>query len=688
MGLLVINQRKGCQAMHLHLRPHPIPLCPNTTPLHRVWMSKISLLLFPQKPSPAGRPRTSYRRMTMSNTLIPRPSRNRNLANQTMSPRVARAQSILRTRKAGRRQDAFKSGAIHLLSSSSTFEVGVDLGDLDSVFLRNVPPESFNYAQRAGRAGRRDTPGLVLTYCRRNPHDLYHYEDPVGRVIAGAIHPPRLHMANEKIVMRHMVAVALTKFFKKDPVRFGNVETFVAGWHAPRATSNLCFCEANGELKETMRRIVPQNMHGRVGLDDDAWVVHIAGEDSRLALAEADASADFTEMEALRRKCFEQGKDSWVGRVGRRMKTIADEGSLSFLSRKAVTSRYGFPVDVVEFDVRSTDDQASGVALQRDLSQAIAEYAPGGKVVANKLEWESCGVKKITGKDWPVRHYRYDDARNFRQWNEGGPDAPSDGRKYLIPEFGFVTPLFKKPSEPQGRAQRLYTTRPFFRGFDMQPEDTNLSGVQVTRAVPGVLVVLCEGRHGEGFYICRSCGTHMAEPKAIHKSPSDSDCPGTLERFSLGRELATDVVRLQFAMVRGEWDTYSVAYAALLGAAGNRADLRRGTWRRHGTRAGQLRLRLELLRLPPQLPQSIRTCPTRPDPGTGYSHARKGKRPVLRRCRSGVVGPFRAVGIEGEDGAAHLAEGKETVVAARHADTVAGNFGGGDVAEARPEVNA
>ncbi len=43
-------------------------------------------------------------------------------------------------------------------------------------------------------AGWRDTPGLVLTYCRRNPHDLYHYEDPEGRVIAGPIHPPRLHM--------------------------------------------------------------------------------------------------------------------------------------------------------------------------------------------------------------------------------------------------------------------------------------------------------------------------------------------------------------------------------------------------------------------------------------------------------------------------------------------------------------
>ncbi|MCY4535259.1 MAG: DUF1998 domain-containing protein [Bryobacterales bacterium] len=466
------------------------------------------------------------------------------------------------------RQDRFKAGGIHLLSSSTTFEVGVDLGDLDSVFLRNVPPESFNYAQRAGRAGRRDSPGLVLTYCRRNPHDLYHYEDPVGRVIEGTIHPPRLHMTNEKIVLRHMAAVALSEFFKKDRIRFKNVETFVGNWHGPKATSDLHgFCKNNPELKDALSRIVPESMHGRVGLLDDAWVVNIAGEGSRLALAETEVCADYIAMKALRTEYFDQGKDKWVAHIGRRMTTIARERTLNFLSRKAVIPKYGFPVDVVELDVHSTDGQSTGVTLQRDLSQAIAEYAPGGKVVANKLEWKSCGVKSVAGKAWPVRHYRYDEARNFRQWNEGDGEGQPDERKYLIPEFGFVTPLFKKPSEPQGRAQRLYTTRPFFRGFEAQPDVKTIFGVQVTKAVPGVLVILCEGRNREGFYICRSCGSHMAAPQASHKSPSDSDCMGTLERFSLGHELATDVVRLQFPMVYEEWDAYSVAYAILLGAA-------------------------------------------------------------------------------------------------------------------------
>ena len=91
----------------------------------------------------------------------------------------------------------------------------------------------------------------------------------------------------------------------------------------------------------------------------------------------------------------------------------------------------------------------------------------------------------MTGKAWPVRHYQYDDARNFTQWDEGDPSVSASRRKYLIPEFGFVTPLFKQPTEPRGRTRRLYTTRPFFHGFGKEAllESKTILGVQVTKAL-------------------------------------------------------------------------------------------------------------------------------------------------------------------------------------------------------------
>lgn len=471
------------------------------------------------------------------------------------------------------RQDRFKEGRIHLLSSSTTFEVGVDLGDLETVFLRNVPPESFNYTQRVGRAGRRETPGLALTYCRRNPHDLYHYENPRERVIEGHVQPPRLQMTNQKIISRHMAAVALSAFFKDtgNGQRFENVEMFMGSWTTPSAVSDLKqFCENNEVLKDSLRQIVPKAMHQEIGLTSDEWIKDIVGPDSRLTWAEAEVSDDYNRMGKVKDTLIQEQPNGWTTKVRqleRRMKTIADESTLTFLSRRAIIPKYGFPVDVVELDTQPTDGDSMGVSLQRDLSQAIAEYAPGGKVVANKKEYESCGVKVIPGKQFPVGYYTYDNAHNFRKWDENTPNQQG-GRKYLSPVFGFVTPLFRKPKEPHARARRFYTTRPFFHGFnEEQPETKKLFGVKVTKALPGMLVILCEGWNKEGFYICNSCGSHMTKPTKSHKTPAEVDCNGMLDRFSLGHELVTDVVRLQFSHLTDQWEAYSLAYAIMLGAA-------------------------------------------------------------------------------------------------------------------------
>ena len=293
--------------------------------------------------------------------------------------------------EARQRQERFKRGDIHLLSSSTTFEVGVDLGDLEAVFVRNVPPEPFNYTQRVGRAGRREIPGLAVTYCRRNPHDLYHYENPVERIIDSDVQAPRLQLRNQKIIVRHMAATALSAFFREvgNATRFGNVQEFVGDWQEPDAVSELRrFCGGDDALQSALRRIVPERMRAATGLVSGGWIDLVAGPESRLAEVELEVCADYRAMQDAKDALMREQPKGWttkLGHIERRLRTIAEEQTLNFLSRKAAIPKYGFPVDVVELDTRSGQAHESvGVALQRDLSQAIAEYAPGGKVIADK----------------------------------------------------------------------------------------------------------------------------------------------------------------------------------------------------------------------------------------------------------------------------------------------------------------
>jgi very-short-patch-repair endonuclease len=126
-----------------------------------------------------------------------------------MSAREHSAQVPQDKRLEAERQFKSETGFVNTIVATPTLEMGVDIGKLEMVMMRNVPPTPANYAQRSGRAGRRHRIGAVFTYAGGSQHDRYFYRDP-PELISGAVRVPAFSMQNEPLIRKHVHSTVLT----------------------------------------------------------------------------------------------------------------------------------------------------------------------------------------------------------------------------------------------------------------------------------------------------------------------------------------------------------------------------------------------------------------------------------------------------------------------------------------------
>lgn len=445
-------------------------------------------------------------------------------------------------------EDKFrKDEGVNLISSTTTFEMGINIGSLQKVLLRNAPPSSANYVQRVGRAGRgTDKNAICVTMCRRSKYDSDMWDEP-QRLMAGAVRTPTVFLDNKIISQRHFNAVAFAKFLREEAPRTHQskemgqiipIEAFLspdvrkrtpAGYLNPdlRADVSLNFQEWRGgsDLSAIFNsEICRDDFEKRLGLSSAA-----SNARDKYKSAVGEAEEELSAMLSAREKSSADGLDSQYADIGQGIKNLLGTDVINFLADSGFLPRYAFPLDVVRLETDLTRwSKESDVELSRSRAIAISEYAPGAEVIARKTIFTSAGLYVVGDRDTPQRRWYsvcpdcWQVRTSSRQEDLVGKPCEVCSRQimrqhirpYVEPK-AFSTRVAKESRRRPRRYRAETSIRPrqgvvHFIDQIADSQFDNIGVFSLALKERGRLFQYNPGPVGRGFALCHKCG--FSEP--------------------------------------------------------------------------------------------------------------------------------------------------------------------------------
>ena len=335
------------------------------------------------------------------------------------------------------------------------------------------------------------------------------------------------------------------------------------------------------------------------------WLEDFCGEQGIFfkLIKEFEQNVDYLEKEL--KKAKKEGEGKTITLFERKLERYKKNDLIDFLVRGNILPKYGFPIDSVELTQNIAAQSFKSLNLSRDLSIAIAEYAPSSEVVADGGLYTSRYIRKpVVNKsemsDFETAYLSKCDCENMNYSKmpistDGIPCAicgkelkNRDFYKSIEPRAGFIAEEDIK-DVPLSSQERKYKTEAIYIGdktaypinkYNYEFENIKL---EVESTANDSLVVIST----DFFYVCPKCGYsiasdevsklkeydykgfgcgHIENNKDGHKNPfGKGKCSNTsLTRYKLHHEFKTDVAKISFGCDTSNYPTMlSVMYALL-----------------------------------------------------------------------------------------------------------------------------